>query len=115
MKALATHESSAKNRQLHAPPSNEQLLRAAGLLQEALAILEARGLSAVPLSGPVTADRLLRLPEVERLTGLSRSTIYDQMQKGMFPRSIKVGPRAATWSQSSIQAWIAARLEGRPM
>ena len=57
------------------------------------------------------SDRLLRLPEVQRLTGLRRSAIYEQMQRGIFPRSVKVGPRAATWSEAAIQAWIADRIE----
>ncbi|PSJ19006.1 hypothetical protein CVH10_25105, partial [Halomonas sp. ND22Bw] len=30
--------------------------------------------------------RILRRPEVERLTGLSRSSIYDAMRRGEFPR-----------------------------
>ena len=56
------------------------------------------------------SDRLLRLPEVQRLTGLRRSAIYEQMQKGMFPRTIKAGLRAATWSEAAIQTWISDRI-----
>jgi prophage regulatory protein len=54
---------------------------------------------------------LLRLPEVQRLTGLRRSAIYEQMQKGIFPRSVKAGPRAATWSEAAVQAWISKRID----
>jgi prophage regulatory protein len=49
------------------------------------------------------SDRLLRLPEVQRLTGLRRSAIYEQMQKGGFPESVKTSPRAATWSEAAVQ------------
>jgi prophage regulatory protein len=54
---------------------------------------------------------LLRL-EVERLTDLRKSAIYDHMQKGGFPRSVKAGIRATMWSEAGVQGWIAARLEG---
>lgn len=59
-----------------------------------------------------TPDRLLRLPEVQRLTGLGRSAIYEQMQRGTFPRSVKATVRTATWSEAAVQAWIADRLTG---
>jgi prophage regulatory protein len=91
----------------------ERTLRAAQLLSEALVIL---GHGRAPLSAPPTrrgSDRLLRLPEVQRLTGLCRSTIYQQMQRGTFPRSVKMGPRAVSWSEAAVQAWIADRLDGR--
>jgi prophage regulatory protein len=57
-------------------------------------------------------DRLIKLPDVERLTCLRRSAIYEQIQRGAFPRSVKVGKRSATWSEA-IQAWIADRVTGR--
>ena len=89
--------------------------RAALLVQEALGLLDNTGASAgigtvkaAHVPGP--PDRLLRLPEVQRLTGLGRSAIYQQMKDGYFPRSVKVGPRAATWSEAAVQAWIRQRL-----
>lgn len=86
--------------------------RASLLLREALSLL---GNEAMLGTSHETRgrDRLIRLPEVQRLTGLKRSGIYEQMQRGTFPRSVKVGPRAATWSEAAIQAWITDRLEGR--
>jgi prophage regulatory protein len=88
---------------------DDQTARAAVLLQEALSLLEKMGsISSAHVS--VQPDRLLRLPEVQRLTGLGRSAIYQQMKEGVFPRSVKVGPRAATWSEVAIQAWIHQRL-----
>jgi prophage regulatory protein len=86
----------------------ERMMQAAQLLREALALL-AHERATSSGRGP---DRLLRLPEVQRLTGLSRSAIYQQMQGGIFPKSVKTGPRAASWSEASIQAWIADRLDG---
>ena len=39
-------------------------------------------------------DRLLRRREVEKITGISRSSIYRLMPDGEFPRPVKVGPAA---------------------
>ena len=52
---------------------------------------------------------LLRRPEVERETGLSRSTIYERMEAGTFPRPLRVGPRAVRWPANEIEAWKAAQ------
>jgi prophage regulatory protein len=56
------------------------------------------------------ADRLLRLPEVESLVGLRKSAIYARLKTGEFPPCVKLGPRAAAWPESEIQAWIASRI-----
>lgn len=58
-----------------------------------------------------THDRILRRPEVERRTGLSRSTIYLYVQRGDFPRPVKLGPKAAGWRESQIDQWIDERRE----
>ena len=81
-------------------------------LREALALLGSRTSPIILRDATRMPDRLLRLPEVQRLTGLRRSAIYEEMQSGRFPRSVKASPRAATWSKSAIQAWIADRLDG---
>ena len=39
-------------------------------------------------------DRVLRFPEVKRLTGLSRTTIWEQERAGRFPRHIQISARA---------------------
>ncbi len=57
----------------------------------------------------MTIDPLLKRPQVEALTGLSRSGIYNRIQCGTFPRPVKLGARAVVWPQSEIAAWIEAR------
>ncbi len=52
---------------------------------------------------------LLRRPEVERETGLSRSTIYERIAAETFPRPRRIGPRAVAWASSDIEAWKAAQ------
>ena len=55
------------------------------------------------------SDRLLRRPEVEVQTGLTRSTIYRLMRAGEFPEPLKLGPRAVRWRATEIESWIAER------
>ena len=57
--------------------------------------------------------RLLRRPEVELLTGLSRSRIYAKMDRGTFPRPVKTGPRAVCWVESEISEWQLQRIAER--
>lgn len=52
------------------------------------------------------SETFLRLPAVIERTGLSRSTIYDRIQKGLFPKPIKLGERAVAWTDVQIQEWI---------
>ena len=58
--------------------------------------------------------RLMRRPEVERETGLPRSTIYRQMAEGKFPRPRRIGVRAVAWVSAEIEAWKASRVETSP-
>ena len=90
----------------------ERATKASYLLREALALLANDPQNVSLVSARRQSDRLLRLPEVQRLTGLRRSAIYEQMQKGVFPRSVKAGLRAATWSEAAIQTWISDRIGG---
>jgi len=60
-----------------------------------------------PARAPLGA--FLRRPEVERETGLSRSTIYERIAAGTFPKPRRIGPRAVAWPASQIEAWKAAR------
>lgn len=52
------------------------------------------------------AISILRRPEVEARTGLSRSTIYLKVAQGTFPKPINLGPRAVGWVASEIDAWL---------
>ena len=52
-------------------------------------------------------ERMLRLPQVVEISGLSPSTIFRLMKQGQFPPVKQVGPRAARWRLSEIDAWIA--------
>lgn len=51
-------------------------------------------------------EKLLRLPEVISITGLSKTTIWRYEKKGEFPKRIKVTARTSAWKLSDIQAFI---------
>lgn len=70
--------------------------------------VELQGRQQIPLS-----DTLLRLPAVKAATGLSRSTIYDWMAKGQFPKPIPLGGNLVAWLASEIEAWIQTRVAAR--
>mgnify|MGYP005750593657 CR=1 FL=1 len=56
-------------------------------------------------------ERILRRPEVEARTGLSRSTIYHWIQQGEFPKPVALGARLVGWRESDVSAWLEARTE----
>lgn len=50
--------------------------------------------------------RKIRLPEVLRRTGLSRSTVYELMEQDLFPAEAKsLGTRTALWWADEIDEW----------
>lgn len=52
------------------------------------------------------AGAILRRGQVEREVGLKRSTIYQRMQEGTFPRPIRLGERAVGWRASDIELFL---------
>ena len=57
----------------------------------------------------MTAVAILRRPEVERLTGFSKASIYRLMAAGEFPTPIRLGVRAVAWRARDVEAWLASR------
>ena len=57
--------------------------------------------------------RILRLPEVKKITGLSRATIYAMINGQKFPRQILLGSRAVGWSENEILQWVEERVSLR--
>jgi prophage regulatory protein len=58
----------------------------------------------------MTTERLIRLPEVERTTGLRRAHIYGLARKGLFPRPLKIGARASAWRATEVTDWVNDRI-----
>lgn len=56
-------------------------------------------------------ERFMRLTEVVKVTGFSRSQIYRLMNRGEFPRAIPLGPCTVAWLQSQVYAWVREKIE----
>jgi prophage regulatory protein len=54
---------------------------------------------------------ILRLPDVKRSTGLSRSTNYLRNPQGTFPKPVSLGGRAVGWLKAEIQDCLQRRVE----
>lgn len=55
-----------------------------------------------------TADNdLVRLPEVMRRTGMSRSTIYRRIKQGRFPEQLTMDGNIAAWRERDVADWLA--------
>ncbi|MCY4508395.1 MAG: AlpA family phage regulatory protein [Acidobacteria bacterium] len=52
---------------------------------------------------------ILRQGEVTRVTGVPKGTIYRWIEKGTFPRPVRLGPRAVGWRRTDIEKWAAER------
>ncbi|MDR9499739.1 MAG: AlpA family transcriptional regulator [Hydrogenovibrio sp.] len=57
--------------------------------------------------------RLIRMNEVRKLTGLSRSYVYALAAKGQFPKPVKLSERSAAWIESEVKNWIDERIQQR--
>jgi prophage regulatory protein len=55
---------------------------------------------------------ILRLPTVLQHCGYSRSTLYEQIAQGLWPRPVRVGLRAVGWPAGEVAQLIGARIAG---
>ena len=50
--------------------------------------------------------KLIKLPEVKRIVGLGKTSIYSLMKQGKFPQQVPMGfVRCAFWSNIEIHKW----------
>lgn len=57
----------------------------------------------------VATGRYLRLPDVKAETGLGKTSIYNLIRDGEFPKPVKISSRAVAWREGAIEAWKADR------
>ncbi|CAM4182847.1 helix-turn-helix transcriptional regulator [Vibrio neonatus] len=60
-----------------------------------------------------TQQRLVRMPEVLRITGLSKSSVYDRMNRGLFPKSVSLGGRSIAFVESEVNQWVNSQISQR--
>ena len=65
-----------------------------------------------PLPAP---RRLIRKPEVRRLTGYSDTTIWrlEQAEVDPFPQRVTLSPMAVAWFEDEVVLWIQSRVRQR--
>jgi prophage regulatory protein len=55
---------------------------------------------------------LIRRRDVERRTGLSRSSIYEKISRDEFPSPVRLGGgRAVAWVDAEVDGWIAEQIQ----
>ncbi len=57
-------------------------------------------------------ERILREPNVTEARGISRSTLWAEIKKGLFPHPVRIGPRSVGWPASEVAAINRAIIAG---
>lgn len=52
------------------------------------------------------SERFLRLGEVRKVTGLSKTELYRRISAGLFPRQHRLSHRVSVWIESEVAAWV---------
>ena len=55
------------------------------------------------------APRLIYYPELKRLTGLSRSTVWKLEKEGNFPKRRLITSNRVAWIEGEVHSWITSR------
>mgnify|MGYP000147383286 CR=1 FL=1 len=61
----------------------------------------------------MTNHKLLKRTDITSNLGLSRSHMYALIQKGEFPKPIKLSERSSAWLESEVQDWVESRIAFR--
>ena len=57
-------------------------------------------------------ERIMRIPEVVEVTGLSKTTIWRRVKSGDFPAPVRLGSlatRSIGWRSGQVQEWLDTR------
>lgn len=54
-------------------------------------------------------DKIHRLLSTLDITGLCRTSLYNQLKAGQFPEPVRIGARAVGWRESDLMAWVESR------
>ncbi len=58
---------------------------------------------------PDDKNRILRFPEVCKMTGLSRTTLWRLEKEETFPHRVQLGKASVGWNSKEVQEWIKQR------
>lgn len=57
-------------------------------------------------------ERMMRIPEIIQVTGLSSATIWRRVKTGDFPAPVRLGSmatRSIGWREGEVQHWLDSR------
>ncbi|BCO08799.1 hypothetical protein GF1_11750 [Desulfolithobacter dissulfuricans] len=57
----------------------------------------------------MTAVTLLKIKDVERITALKKSAIYQGIHEGTFPEPVRLSKRSVAWRSDELETWIESR------
>lgn len=60
-----------------------------------------------------TDATVLTLPEVSRITSLSKPTIYKYVRDGIFPQQVRLGPNRVVWRRCEVIDWLEKKMAAR--
>jgi prophage regulatory protein len=58
-------------------------------------------------------QKFLPRPEVEQTLGIPRSTLYDMIGRGAFPKPVRISRRRVGWIEAEVAAFQAKRIAER--
>jgi len=59
------------------------------------------------------AYQLIRLAVVLEMTGFSKTSLYEAINSGEFPKNVKISERSSAWVKSEVLDWIKGKIEAR--
>jgi prophage regulatory protein len=57
-----------------------------------------------------TLPSFYRLPQVQKVTGLSAATIWRKVKAGEFVKPVKASERVTCWPAQEVHDWVKARI-----
>jgi len=55
-------------------------------------------------------EKFIRIATVVSMVGLPKTSIYDAVREGSFPKPVKLGVRSSAWRLSEVQKWMQDRI-----
>lgn len=56
-------------------------------------------------------NKIIRMPDVEKKVGMSKSVIYNMIRRGEFPRQVRLGEHSVGWIETDVDEWVRVRGE----
>ena len=66
-------------------------------------------MSSSALSDMLGMQQLLTRREVTEITGMSKTTVYELIDRDDFPRPVRIAKRSVRWRVADVQGWLDSR------